>query len=116
MARVISEENEVLSSPSSPEFLLPAFESSLQLSSSPILAQAQEDCQDTAEQPPIAGLSASSRLRRFSRGHAGRKLARSPSRSLSQSDPHPLLDAADVRKYKKAGRLDMTMHLASNAD
>lgn len=104
MAREVSEEGEVLSSPSSPEFLLPAFESSLQLSSSPLFGRAHEGCHDP-EQPTTAEPSVGSRLRRLSRGHAGKKLARSPSCSATRSDTHSLLDAADIRKYKKAGKV-----------
>lgn len=102
MERGDSNENGVLSSPSSPEFLLPAFESNLQLSSSPILDQT-EACADDAElqrsERPTVG-----RLRRFSRGQTIKKAARSPNRGALQHDSQALLDTADVRKFKKAGK------------
>lgn len=106
MERAISEDNEMLSSPSSPEFLLPAFESSLQLSSSPILGQVQDGCLDSnAEDQMLSGRPAGSRLRRFSRSHSAKKLTRSSSRVAVQADVQTMLDATDVRMFKKAGKL-----------
>jgi len=95
-----------MSSPSSPEFLLPAFESSLQLSSSPTLGHVQDGCLDSnAEDQVLSGRPAGSRLRRFSRSHSAKKLTHSPSRVAVQADGQAPLDATDVRKFKKAGKL-----------
>lgn len=107
--QAIGGDNEVTSQPSSPEFLLPAFESSLRLSSSSTLSQAQEACVSSAEELPVSGQSAGSRLRRFSRsqGIGINKVTRSPSREVSQASTHSLLDASDIRKYKKAGKVTL---------
>jgi hypothetical protein len=119
MARAISDDNEMLStSPSSPEFLLPAFESNLQLSSSPILEQAHEGCLDLVDEQLVAERPTGSRLRRFSRGHTPKKLTRSPSIGATQADTQSLLDATDVRKFKKAGKSYIyvcTCYMASRA-
>lgn len=104
MERNVSEDNEVTSSPSSPEFLLPAFESSLQLSSSsPTLDQ--QHCIDNVEQRQVSPeRSPASRLRRFSRSHSAKKLSRSPSGANAQLENQITLDATDIRKFKKAGK------------
>lgn len=103
MERNISEENSALSSPSSPEFLLPAFESTLQVSASPGLDQ---QCADNGVQRQVSPeRPAASRLRRFSRSQSIKKLSRSPSSPPVQLEPQITLDASDIRKFKKAGKL-----------